>query len=285
MTGGTAKSVQPTSHPSSRRSSSKAHNKTVKFEDEIVLSSQGSSSMEENSERGEIHAEDPPFDQEKMDKIWEKLNKADPWPRQFGNVIKDRQSRLIKKLKEIKEKNALDKQSFEAEIAPLLSSALGGFASGLPNDPTSFAAPIEVRFLGAEGQIYCEAMVDLMKQSGALIFAYDELAGRPAHTSRLQDIRTSFEKDTGVSASTIEAGRKVTGMEIEKLLADSLHEVRDLHGLTADEEQKGKMLLSHGMDQQEAASKHTLGWGNVARDTETAIERLCFAGHVQASDL
>ncbi|KIX93107.1 uncharacterized protein Z520_11164 [Fonsecaea multimorphosa CBS 102226] len=220
-----------------------------------------------------------------MDKIWEKLNKADPWPRQFGNVIKDRQSRLIKKLKEIKEKNALDKQSFEAEIAPLLSSALGGFASGLPNDPTSFAAPIEVRFLGAEGQIYCEAMVDLMKQSGALIFAYDELAGRPAHTSRLQDIRTSFEKDTGVSASTIEAGRKVTGMEIEKLLADSLHEVRDLHGLTADEEQKGKMLLSHGMDQQEAASKHTLGWGNVARDTETAIERLCFAGHVQASDL
>ncbi|KIW92379.1 uncharacterized protein Z519_07363 [Cladophialophora bantiana CBS 173.52] len=127
-------------------------------------------------------------------------------------------------------------------------------------------------------------MVNLMKQSGALIFAYDELAGRPSHTSRLQETGASFEKDKGVSVATIEAGKKIAGMEIEKLLADRFQEVRDLHSLTGEEEQKGRLLLSHGTDKQEAALKQTLGWGNVARDTEMAIERLCFAGQVQASE-
>ncbi|OQV08906.1 hypothetical protein CLAIMM_13115 [Cladophialophora immunda] len=231
--------VRPTLHSSSRRGSSKSHHKSVKFQDEVVLSSEASSPVEEDRKRSDKSAEDLPFNQEKMDKIWEKLNTADPWPRQFGNVVKDKQSFLVTKLKKIKEKNALDKQSFDAEITPLLKSALGSFASGVPTDPTSFAAPIQVQFLGAEGQMYCDAMVDLMKQSGALIFAYDELARRSSHQSRLQEIRASFEKDKEVSVSTIEAGKKVTSMDIEKLLADRLHEVRDPHGVTAEEEQKG----------------------------------------------
>ncbi|KIW22669.1 60S ribosomal protein L15 [Cladophialophora immunda] len=282
MAGSTAMPVRPTLHSSSRRGSSKSHHKSVKFQDEVVLSSEASSPVEEDRKRSDKSAEDLPFNQEKMDKIWEKLNTADPWPRQFGNVVKDKQSFLVTKLKKIKEKNALDKQSFDAEITPLLKSALGSFASGVPTDPTSFAAPIQVQFLGAEGQMYCDAMVDLMKQSGALIFAYDELARRSSHQSRLQEIRASFEKDKEVSVSTIEAGKKVTSMDIEKLLADRLHEVRDPHGVTAEEEQKGRMLLSHGTDHQEAASKETLGWGNVARDAEMAMERLCFAGQMGA---
>ncbi|OAP64010.1 hypothetical protein AYL99_03237 [Fonsecaea erecta] len=285
MAGGLAKSGQTTSRSSSRRKSSRSNQRSVKFDDEIVPPSEGSSSAEDNKNRPESHAEDGPFDQEKIDKIWEKLNTADPWPIQFANVIRERQSGLNKKLTAIKEESAWDKQSFEAEIAPLLQSALGGFASGLPSDPPDKPTPIHVQFLGAEGQMYCDAMVNLLKQSGALLFAYDELAGRPAYTSRLQETRTSFEKDKGVSVSSIEAGKKITGMEIEKLLADKFHEVRDLHGLTIEEEQKGRMLLSHGTDQQEAAvSKQTPGWGNIARDTEMAIERLCFAGHGQASD-
>ncbi|OAL35945.1 hypothetical protein AYO20_04851 [Fonsecaea nubica] len=234
-----------------------------------------------------------------MDQILGKLKKADPWPRQFGDVIQEKESSLVKKLREIKEKksaftshlvsrasanglSALDKHSFDAEITPLLSSALGSFASGVTKDPTSLALPIPVQFLGAEGQMFCDAMVALMKQSGALIITYDELAARPSHTSRLEEIRTSFDKDKGVGVGTIEAGKKVIGMEIERLLADDLHEVRDLQGITAEEEQKGRMLLSHGADHKEAVSKQTPGWGNIARDTEMAIEGLCFAGQGQA---
>ena len=135
-----------------------------------------------------------------------------------------------------------------------------------------------MQYLGAEGQRYCNGLVSLLKQSDALIFAYDQLAGSGSQASRLQEISTNFTKDKEVALAAIEAGKQVAGMDIEKLLADRFHEVRSTYNLTGEEEQRGRMLLSRGSDK-ETLAKQALGWGNVARDMERAIEKICFAGH------
>jgi hypothetical protein len=138
---------------------------------------------------------------------------------------------------------------------------------------------MQVRYLGAETQPYCEAMSGLLEQSGALVLAYDELAGRHTHKSRLETIETSFKKDKGATESTLEAGRNVAAAQIEQLLTDRYNEVRMPHDLTAEEEHQGKVLLSYGTNE-DAQSKQTPGWGNVAADMERAVGRLCFAGEV-----
>lgn len=122
-----------------------------------------------------------------------------------------------------------------------------------------------------------------MKQSGALLLAYDELSARQSHQSRVQEIGISFKKDKQVTTTTIAAGKKVAGVEIENLLADRFQEVRPPHVLTGDEEQRGRLLLSRGTGK-ETPQRQLLGWGNVARDTDRAIDRLSFAGHKRTRD-
>ena len=122
--------------------------------------------------------------------------------------------------------------------------------------------------------------MNLVQQSGTLLIAYDKLAGRQSHVSHLNEIGSSFAKDKEITLSTIEAGRKVARAEIQDLLADRRGEVRSTHDITGDEEHKGRLLLSHGVDG-EAQVKESLGWGNVAGDTQDAFERLCFAGRAE----
>ena len=144
-------------------------------------------------------------------------------------------------------------------------------------DPASFSFPIQVRYLSGETQPYCEAMGNFMKQTGALLVAYDQLARRQTHESRLEEIARSFSKDKGVTETTVETGKKVAALEIERLVTDRFHEVRAPTDLTNEDEHKGRLLLSRGTDK-EAQAKQNLGWGNIARDTEEAMKELCFAG-------
>lgn len=145
------------------------------------------------------------------------------------------------------------------------------------SDPASFTFPIQVQYLGPENQPYCEAMSSLMAHSGTLLLAYDELARRDTHKSRLQDIAVSFNKDKGAMEATIEAGKKVAAIDIERLLVDRFNEVRLPNSLTGEDEHKGRLLLSKGTEK-ETQSKQSLGWGNVATDTERAVNELCYAG-------
>ncbi len=146
-------------------------------------------------------------------------------------------------------------------------------------DPATFTFPIQVQYLGAEGQPFCDAMSDLMRHSGTLLVAYDELARRDAHKSRLEGVGASFKKDKGVTKSTIEAGKKVATTDIERLLVDRFNEVRLPQDLSGEEEHNGRLLLSRGTNK-ETQSKQSLGWGNVALDTEEVIGRLCYVGEL-----
>lgn len=146
-----------------------------------------------------------------------------------------------------------------------------------PSDPAAFSLPIQVQYLGVERQPYSAAMSDLLVQSGLLLVAYDEIAGQQTHESRLAGVETSFKKDKQATESTIEAGKKVAVMEVEKLLTDRFNEVRLPYNLTGEEEHKGRLLLSRGGDKEEQPEQ-PLGWGNVASDMERAVEKLCFAG-------
>lgn len=179
--------------------------------------------------------------------------------------------------------SACDQRTFKNEFAPLISAALRGIGddnntySSSSSSPPASTHPISVQFLGAEGQPYCDSMIKLMEQSGALIFAYDELAGREARPSRLREMGTSFNKDVAVTVATLDAGKKVAGWDIEKLLADRFQDVRTPQDLTGEDGHKGRMLLSRGASK-EPPEKEPSGLGNIARDVEKAIERLCFAG-------
>ncbi|KAJ4522742.1 hypothetical protein HRR90_003107 [Exophiala dermatitidis] len=240
-----------------------------------------------------------------MGQICEKLQEPDPWPRRFSESIKHRQESIMKKVAEIRLKSASDRQAFEAAFAPLIQAALEGLggdqdasvsaaSAATPAVPTS--APIHVPFLGAEGQPFCDGLVKLMQQSDALIFAYDQLSQRQMQqNSRLENIKMSFDKDKQLAVATLEAGQAVATMEVQRLLADGFHEVQigDSYGLSAEDVQRGRMLLARGAAAAAGAGtnmtgemankqQQPLGWGNVARDTEKAIERLCYAGQSQA---
>jgi hypothetical protein len=80
-------------------------------------------------------------------------------------------------------------------------------------------------------------------------------------------------------ASTIEAGRKVVDSDIDKLLSDGFQQVRQHADITNEEERRGRMLLAGAMEEGEP-QQQTLGWGKVARDTERAMEKLCFVGQI-----
>lgn len=150
-----------------------------------------------------------------------------------------------------------------------------------PSDPTTFSLPVQVQYLGVDRQPYSAAMSDLLLQSGLLLVAYDELAGQQTHESRLAGVETSFKEDKQATESTIEAGKKLTMMEVEKLFTDRFNEVRVPYNLTGEEEHKGRLLLSRGVDKEEQP-KQPLGWGNIASDMERAVEKLCFAGRVDS---
>jgi hypothetical protein len=170
-----------------------------------------------------------------------------------------------------------DRGRFEKAFLPLANSALVGLGDDSRSLLSSTQPPRRIQFLGPEGQPFCNALVDLLKQSDAVIYVHGQLAKRTPQPSHIQDISTSFDGEKAVAAKTIHAGKHIVGTEMERLLADGFHEVRSgLSTLTAEEEQRGRLLLLRGMNQ-EAPEKQTRGWGNVARDTERAMEKLCFA--------
>lgn len=164
------------------------------------------------------------------------------------------------------------------EFLPLANSAL----VGLGDDPrillSSAQVPRRIPFLGPEGQPFCNALVDLLKQSDSVIYVHGQLAKRAPQSPHIQGISAIFDGEKAVAAKTIHAGQQIVVTEMERLLADGFHEVRSgFNTPTAEEEQQGRLLLLRGMNQ-EAPEKQTRGWGSVARDTERAMEKLCFAG-------
>lgn len=181
--------------------------------------------------------------------------------------------------------SASEKQTFEAAFSPLMKQALQGLSLAPDSDfepsPSSASGPIHVPFLGAEGQPYCNGLINLMRQSDALIFAYDQLSEWEAQVSRLQNLRAAFEKDKQVAVAMLQAGKRVAEEDIAGLLADKFREVRPAQNLSADDVQTGRLLLARGADvtnTNTSPKQQPLGWGNVARDTERAIEKLCYAG-------
>ncbi|KAJ9495147.1 hypothetical protein H2202_009397 [Exophiala xenobiotica] len=221
------------------------------------------------------------IDAERMGKICEKLKEPDPWPERFSRKIKERHDGVMKKLKDIKEQNRTSKRDFEAGFLPLIQEALG--CIGDHTAASQSTRPVHVQHLGAEGQPYCEALVNLMKHSDAVIFAFDQLSGRTPEPSRLPEINASLKKDREVAVATVEAGKRVAEADVENLLADRFQEVRSPVGISAEEKQRGRMLLSRGVNG-DTSTKEPLGWGNIARDAERALEKLCFAGQKHAKD-
>lgn len=174
------------------------------------------------------------------------------------------------------------REAFEGGFLPLIQEALGG--TGDNNEGANLAnQPLHVAYLGAEGQPYCEAMVTLMKQADALIFTFDQLSARSPPPSRLSEINASFQQDKGLAAATVEAGRRVAETAVDDLLADRFQEVRSSSSLTAEEENKGRLLLSKGVTS-DTPTHEPLGWGNVSRDAERALKKLCFAGDIHGKD-
>ncbi|KAI1612099.1 hypothetical protein EDD36DRAFT_274547 [Exophiala viscosa] len=258
-----------------RRSRSNSTGKRVEFIDLPILSSD-EPSQPESSAFSDIYARELAIDTERMGKICEKLKEPDPWPSRFSKTIEQRHEGIVNKLKESRENNAADKAAFEHEFLPLIQKALGGIDGKDEVNPANTA--IHVDFLGAERQPYCEGLVNLMKQSDALIRAFDQLSAREAEQSRFGEIITSFKKEKDVAVATVQAGRQVAEADVENLLADRFQNIRSPSGLKAEEQQRGRMLLSRGINLP-TATRETVGWGNVARDAEKAMAKLCFAGH------
>lgn len=171
-----------------------------------------------------------------------------------------------------------DQARFEEDFLTLANSALAGLGDAPQNSSSTTHLPPTIRFLGAEGQSYCNGLVDLLKQADAVIYVYDQLAKRSPQPPSAQAVKHSFAGEKEIAAKTIEAGRHVVGTEVDELLADGFHEVRNgRETLTAEEKQQGRLLLARGMDQEAPDKKtQTRGWGKVARDTERAMQKLCY---------
>lgn len=169
-----------------------------------------------------------------------------------------------------------DRAQFEQGFLRLAHSALAGLGEE-PHGPSSTTQPPHpIQFLGPEGQPFCNGLVDLLKQADAVIYVYDQLAKRTPQPPPVQDIRASFVGEKEIAATTIQAGKHVVETEVDKLLAGGLHNVRNgSNTLTTEEEQRGKLLLARGIGQG-IPGKQTRGWGKVARDTERAMQKLCF---------
>ncbi len=256
------------------------------------------------------------IDPDRMGKIYGKFREEDPWPERFSRTIKERKEGILKRLEVAKEErsdflypcsgiahfseltaqSSTSKEAFEAEFAPLLKRALGGIAAGHESLSTGVTRvdhrpplegegqlPIRVQYLGAEGQPYCDGLISLMRQSHALLVAHDELSAHRPQESRLHGIGADFNKDKEVALATIEAGRRVAGADMENLLADRFQDTRNPPDLTAEEIQTGRMLLSRGANK-DTPMKEPVGWGRIARDTERAVEKLCFAGQTHFRD-
>lgn len=169
-----------------------------------------------------------------------------------------------------------DREQFEQGFLRLAHSALAGLGEEPQSPSSTTQSRHSINFLGPEGQPFCNGLVDLLKQADAVIYVYDQLAKRTPQPPPVQDIRASFVGEKEMAETTIQAGKHVVETEVDKLLAGGLHSVRNgSNTLTAEEEQQGRLLLARGMGQ-ETPGKQTRGWGKVARDTERAMQKLCF---------
>ncbi|KEF63355.1 uncharacterized protein A1O9_01332 [Exophiala aquamarina CBS 119918] len=141
-----------------------------------------------------------------------------------------------------------------------------------------------IQFFGAEGQPYCTGLVNLLKQSDAVVYVHGHLAKRTPLPPNIQDIRISFVGGKDVASKTVHAGEDVVSTEMERLLTDGFNEVRSgLGTLSAEDEHRGRLLLLRGKDQ-EVPEKQTRGWDTIARGTERAMEKLCFSSNPAARE-
>ena len=134
---------------------------------------------------------------------------------------------------------------------------------------------LEVPFVAAGHQNYIHEITQLVAASYELINTFDRLLKEENKipNSRLENMKGDFLKDREAVLSTIEAGRRVAARDIQTMLSDRHNEVRGRSNLTREDEQKGRILLSKGEDDNKE-NHEAVGWGNVAADARKAVHKL-----------
>ena len=172
--------------------------------------------------------------------------------------------------------DSLDGQvKFETDMIALFRQALLPLEAAEANQDTPEEdGKLKVEFTAMGQQAYGDRVADLVDASQGLIDQYNKLTLQQPKKSRLDEIRTTFEKDKQSALAMIAAGRRVAATDIQDMLADRHHKVRGRGTITREEESKGRHLLSRGRLESDGVVDKGQGWGNVATEMKKAVAGL-----------
>jgi hypothetical protein len=152
-----------------------------------------------------------------------------------------------------------DRTTFETAILPILRKALGPIDDDEAPEIED-ESMLDVPFTAAVQQEYFEQVSALLASSHGLINSYTRLSKQEVPRSRLGELSEMYRKDKETALSLLAAGRRVSGQDIDEMLADRRNEVRGRSSLTREDEQKGRMLLLEG-EGEGKENRGGLGWG------------------------
>lgn len=120
-----------------------------------------------------------------------------------------------------------------------------------------------------------DRIADIIEDSYHMLEQYKDLCKPILYESRLDEISTICKKDTQAALALLAAGRRVAMSDIQDMLADRFHEVRDRSVVTPEEDAKGRLLLSKGhREEDDGAAGGGVGWGTIALEARKAVDKL-----------
>lgn len=174
------------------------------------------------------------------------------------------------------------KALFARRMTKVLSDALqpihqadrsGSLTKAAAEKEMEESTKIKVPFTTVKGQKYFDAVTELVSDSYALTNIHKDENGRKKPASGLEKLVKTLKKDKNAALSVIEAAKKVAMQDVEAMLADRCHEVRDRSQLAPEEEQKGRLLLPKA-DDNLGDGEGVLCWGDLAMNMTTALKKL-----------
>lgn len=164
---------------------------------------------------------------------------------------------------------------FEEDMIPIFRQALLPLEAAEANEEiTEDKSKLKVQFTAIGQQAYGDRIADLVVESERLMKQYNKLTTQQPTESRLDEIKTTFEKDKQGALAMIAAGRRVAATDIHNMLADRHHEVRGRSALTQDDKSKGRHLLSQGRPESADTHDGVQGWGTMAAEIKKAVAKL-----------
>lgn len=167
-----------------------------------------------------------------------------------------------------------EKASDEALLLQILGTALAPASVVVGAAAPEYTLPLHIVQVVGEGQYLHNESVRLLKESEALIREYEELNEPTTSDSLVDPAIEKFNHEYRSTEAIFAAGRKVSKLAIENMLADKCHEVRGGTQITKEEKERAEMLLPVDRQGDCSIMEGYEGWGEIAHKSHRAAEKM-----------